>query len=63
LVNPRQSIAFAGPVSVTVRTRECWLADALTKVVLNAPRRAESLLARYKAEAFMLAAGNVAAPS
>ena len=33
-----------------------WLADALTKVVLNAARRAETLLARYEAEAFMLTA-------
>ena len=56
LVNPRRSIAITGPVSVTVRAGECWLADALTKVVLNAPRRAEKLLAKYEAEAFMLTA-------
>lgn len=56
LVNPRQSAAITGSVSVTVRAHECWLADALTKVVLNSPRRAEKLLARYEAEAFMLTA-------
>ena len=56
LVNTRQGDAITGNVSVTVRARECWLADALTKVVLNAPRRAETLLAKYRAEAFMLTA-------
>jgi thiamine biosynthesis lipoprotein len=56
LVNPLQATAITGHVSVTVRARECWLADALTKVVLNAPQRAEKLLAQYEAEAFMLTA-------
>ena len=56
LVNPRDDSAVTGNVSVTVRARECWLADALTKVVLNAPRWAEALLAKYEAEAFMLTA-------
>jgi FAD:protein FMN transferase len=56
LVNPLQCVAITGAVSVTVRARECWLADALTKVVLNTPRRAEKLLAQYEAEAFMLTA-------
>ena len=55
-MNPLQAVAITGKVSVTVRARECWLADALTKVVLNAPRRAEKLLAEYEAEAFMLTA-------
>ena len=55
LVNPlRPDAAVTGGVSVSVRARECWLADALTKVVLNAPRRAETLLRKYDAEAFML---------
>jgi thiamine biosynthesis lipoprotein len=54
LVNPNRGASITGGVSVTVRARECWLADALTKAVLNAPRRAESLLAKYEAEAFML---------
>ena len=54
LVNPLLDSAITGQVSVTVHARECWLADALTKVVLNAPRRAETLLAKYAAEAFML---------
>lgn len=56
LVDSRQRKAVTGSVSVTVRARECWLADALTKVVLNAPHRAETLLAKYQAEAFMLTA-------
>jgi len=56
LVNPRDHSAITGHISVTVRARECWLADGLTKVVLNAPALAERLLAKYEAEAFMLAA-------
>jgi thiamine biosynthesis lipoprotein len=55
LVNSLRRTAVAGAVSVTVRTRECWLADALTKVVLNAPQLARKLLARHHAEAFVLA--------
>jgi thiamine biosynthesis lipoprotein len=56
LVNPFRQSAITGAVSVTVRARECWLADALTKVVLNAPRVAQRLLAKYDAEAFVLRA-------
>ena len=56
LVNSKNFAAHTGGVSVTVRARECWLADALTKVVLNDPVRAETLLAKYEAEAFMLTA-------
>jgi len=43
-------------VSVSVRAGECWLADALTKVVFNAPVLAEGLLARRNAEAFVFTA-------
>ena len=46
--------AVTEEISVSVRARECWLADALTKVVLNAPRRGERLLAQFAAEAFVL---------
>jgi FAD:protein FMN transferase len=56
LVNPIRRTAVTGGVSVSVRARECWLADALTKVVLNAPALAERLLARHKAEAFVFTA-------
>lgn len=56
LVNSTNGEAITGTVSASVRARECWLADALTKVVLNAPQRAESLLAKYDAEAFILTA-------
>jgi FAD:protein FMN transferase len=56
LVDPFRQTAVTGAVSVTVRAQECWLADALTKVVLNAPRLAPELLARHRAEAFVLTA-------
>jgi len=55
LVNPLRGQPITGSVSVTVRAPECWLADALAKVVLNAPRRARHLLAQYGAEAFIVA--------
>ena len=56
LVNPSTRNAIIGAKSVSVKAGECWLADALTKVVLNAPLRAHALLAKYRAEAFVLAA-------
>jgi FAD:protein FMN transferase len=54
LVNPLRGQPVTGSLSVTVRAPECWLADALTKVVFNAPRRARHLLAQYGAEAFVV---------
>jgi thiamine biosynthesis lipoprotein len=56
LVDTLRQKAITGAVSVSVRAKECWLADALTKVVLNAPQLSERLLAKYEAEAFMVAA-------
>jgi thiamine biosynthesis lipoprotein len=56
LVRPCDGTAVTGCISVTVRARECWLADALTKVILNAPKLAENILARHGAEAFVLTA-------
>lgn len=56
LVNPTRGRAITNPVSVSVRAPECWLADALTKVVLNAPDEAAEILRRYDAEAFVLIA-------
>lgn len=56
LVDSVRRTAVAGAVSVTVRAQECWLADALTKVVLNAPDLARKLLAKYHAEAFVMEA-------
>ena len=56
LVNPVNRCAVADRISVTVRAGECWLADALTKVVLNAPMLAERLLEKHQAEAFIVAA-------
>jgi thiamine biosynthesis lipoprotein len=54
LVDSRRQEAVTGPVSVTVRAPECWLADALTKVILNAPQLAARLLPKHNAEAFLL---------
>jgi thiamine biosynthesis lipoprotein len=56
LVNPLRQKAVTGAISVSVRAKECWVADALTKVVLNAPQLAQKLLARYQAEAFIMTA-------
>jgi FAD:protein FMN transferase len=56
LVNTQTRTALTGAISVSVRARDCWLADALTKVVLNAPYHAEALLAKYRAEAFVFTA-------
>jgi FAD:protein FMN transferase len=56
LVDSVRHNAITGAISVSVRAKECWLADALTKVVLNSPERANALLAKYEAEAFMLTA-------
>lgn len=48
--------ACAANVSVSIRASECWLADALTKVVLNADTTiASRLLDVYAAEAWILA--------
>lgn len=54
LINPLQGRAITGSVSVTVQARECWVADALTKVVLNSPESADELLRTYEAKAFIL---------
>lgn len=44
-------------ISVSVRAGECWLADALTKVVFNAdPATAARVLDAHHAEAFILTA-------
>jgi thiamine biosynthesis lipoprotein ApbE len=56
LVAPGRNRAVTGDISVSVLAGECWLADALTKVVLNAPARAERLLEQHRAEAYILTA-------
>ena len=57
LINPVNRRAVAENVSVSVRAGECWLADALTKVVLNAdPTTARRLLETHHAEALILTA-------
>jgi thiamine biosynthesis lipoprotein len=48
--------AVTADISVSVLAEECWVADALTKVVLNAPSQAGRLLALHRAEACVLAA-------
>lgn len=56
LIRPEQGKAVTGHTSVTVRAKECWVADALTKVVFNNPELAESLLPAYGGDAFVLTA-------
>jgi thiamine biosynthesis lipoprotein len=56
LVNSLRQKAVTGVISVSVMAKECWLADALTKVVLNAPQLAQKLLAKHHAEAFIMTA-------
>lgn len=56
LIDSIRRKAITGAVSVSVRARECWLADALTKVVFNAPQLAQNILAKYRADAFVVTA-------
>jgi thiamine biosynthesis lipoprotein len=56
LVNMKTRDPIIGAKSVSVKASECWVADALTKVVLNAPQRANGLLSKYTAEALVLSA-------
>ncbi len=53
LINPLDGSAVTGGISVTVRAPECWLADALTKVVLTQPILATQLLAKHTSEALV----------
>lgn len=54
LVSGTGHTAVTRCVSVSVRSRQCCIADALTKVVLNASDNAERLLAEFDAEAIIL---------
>lgn len=55
LINPVDRRAITENLSVSVRARECWLADALTKVVLNADSAtAACVLETHDAEAMIL---------
>lgn len=56
LVHGRSRRPILGPVSVSVLAPACWLADALTKVVLGAGAAADESLARYGAQAQVLSA-------
>jgi len=57
LVDTARGRAVASRVSVSVRARDCWLADALTKVVLNADAPLSTrLLETHHAEALVLGA-------
>ncbi len=57
LLNPGTRRPVTDSTSVSVRADECWLADALTKVVLNADTAtATRLLQAHHAEAFVLSA-------
>jgi FAD:protein FMN transferase len=55
LLDPKTRSVYAADVSVSVRTRDCMSADALTKVVLFAPdETADCVLNAYHAEAILL---------
>lgn len=56
LVHPPSGSAVTAVCSVTVRAAECWLADVLAKVVLNAPDLAGDILAERHAQALVLTA-------
>jgi thiamine biosynthesis lipoprotein len=54
LINPAKLAPIVQSMSVSVRAAECWIADALTKVVLNMKNQASQILHSYQAEAFIL---------
>lgn len=54
LINPRTKVAWRGDSSVTVRSKSCLIADALTKVVLFGGESAEVVLSRYDSAAIVL---------
>jgi thiamine biosynthesis lipoprotein len=57
LLNPRNHRAITTDISISVRARECWLADALTKVVLNADTATVThLLEAHQAEVLIISA-------
>jgi thiamine biosynthesis lipoprotein len=61
LVNPRLGCAMASPIAVTVRAAECWIADALTKAVINSMNvsnasQLERMLDRHQATAQVFSA-------
>lgn len=54
LIEPRTKAAWLGYSSVTVRSKSCLIADALTKVVLFGGDSAEVVLSRYDSTAIVL---------
>ena len=55
LVNPHDGRPYLGGHSISVRAADCMTADALTKVVMfAAPAVAETALAEYAAEAYVI---------
>ena len=55
LVNPHDGSPYLGAHSVSVRAPRCMIADALTKVILFAPKEtAETVLARFDAQAYVI---------
>jgi len=56
IVDPRTRAPVAGDRSVSVQAPECWLADALCKIVWLAGAGAASLLQRHGARAWVLEA-------
>ncbi len=55
-IDPRSGCPAAPHLGVTVRARECWIADALTKVILVDAQAGARLLERYEAEAWVVSA-------
>ncbi len=55
LVDPRTQAPYIGDDTISIRADDCMTADALTKIVLFAPRViAERMLDEFRAEAFVL---------
>jgi len=56
VVDPRNERLLRLKTSVTVASARCAVADALTKIVALAPARAPALLARFRAQAWIVLA-------
>jgi FAD:protein FMN transferase len=54
LVEPRQKECLAWRRGITVVAPRCMIADALTKIVRLAPRRATAILSRFDAQAVII---------
>ncbi|CAL75205.1 putative THIAMINE BIOSYNTHESIS LIPOPROTEIN APBE TRANSMEMBRANE [Bradyrhizobium sp. ORS 278] len=55
VVDPATRLPAQGALGATVRAPSCMVADALTKIIMIAPRGAVAQLARYDASAMLVA--------